>query len=201
MVEILQMRMANGELTAGETNFQIVKQDVLSFEPLSEEYSVIANIPYYITSPILFHFLYEVQYRPEEMIILLQKDVGDKIRKTAGNKASVLSLFIELACEKVEEVCVVAASNFIPAPKVESAVLRFRLRSDFDVESSKKILRLIKIGFSERRKKLISNLSKGLMIDKGSIATCFHELGLSENVRSEELTIDQWKRVTDFLDK
>jgi len=67
------------------------------------------------------------------MVILLQKDVGDKIRKVGRNKPSVLSLFIDMACEKVEEICRVAAGNFVPAPKVESAVLRFDIRPDFDV--------------------------------------------------------------------
>ena len=81
MVKILESRIENEELKIGEVDFQILKQDVLTYNPVFEDYSVIANIPYYITSPILFHFLYEVERRPEHMVILLQKDVGDKIRK------------------------------------------------------------------------------------------------------------------------
>jgi 16S rRNA (adenine1518-N6/adenine1519-N6)-dimethyltransferase len=124
-------------LPTSGVNFDIRQQDVLTFSPQFDSYSVIANIPYYITSPILFHFLYEVENRPDEMIILLQRDVGDKIRKTAGNKQSVLSLFVDLACESVEEICRVSAGSFVPPPKVESAVLRFIVKKDIDVTDTK----------------------------------------------------------------
>ena len=111
MVRIIEERIANHELRISpETDFSLHQIDVLKFEPTygpNETYQIIANIPYYITSPILFHFLYETACAPKEMIILLQRDVGDKIRKTKGNTASVLSLFIDFACERVEEVCVV----------------------------------------------------------------------------------------------
>jgi 16S rRNA (adenine1518-N6/adenine1519-N6)-dimethyltransferase len=145
MVYTLERRIENEELIiSSKTNFLIQKMDVLKFQPEFDKYSVIANIPYYITSPILYHFLYETSHRPGEMIILLQQDVGDKIRKTRGNKSSVLSLFIDLACERVEEVCQVSAGNFVPAPKVESAILRFVLKKDFNKESAVSVLSVIK---------------------------------------------------------
>lgn len=199
MVKILELRIKKKELRINTVDFEILQKDVLEFDPSFEKYSVIANIPYYITSPILYHFLYKVTNKPEEMIILLQRDVGDKIRKAAGNKQSVLSLFVDLACEKVEEICRVSALNFVPAPKVESAVLCFRVKKEYDVELAKKVLDIIKIGYSERRKKLISNLSKGLKKAKEEIGTIFQSLGIDENVRAEELSVDQWKELYQCL--
>jgi 16S rRNA (adenine1518-N6/adenine1519-N6)-dimethyltransferase len=161
MVQILESRVANHELSTTGVDFRIMQRDVLKYDPTFTSYSVIANIPYYITSPILYHFLYEVSHLPETMVILLQRDVGDKIRKVRGNKPSVLSLFIDLACDHVEEICRVSPGSFVPAPKVESAVLSFSVKKDFDATTMKRVLEIIKIGFSERRKKLISNLEKG----------------------------------------
>lgn len=90
MVYILESRIKEGDLVIPkETNFTIIEGDVLKYipgetmSPFSETsvspYSVVANIPYYITSPILFRFLHELENKPEEMVILMQKEVGDKI--------------------------------------------------------------------------------------------------------------------------
>jgi 16S rRNA (adenine1518-N6/adenine1519-N6)-dimethyltransferase len=79
MIEILKDRQNNGDFHLEKTNFLINNIDVLKFSPNYQEYSVIANIPYYITSPILRHFLYNVENKPENMVILMQEDVGNKI--------------------------------------------------------------------------------------------------------------------------
>jgi 16S rRNA (adenine1518-N6/adenine1519-N6)-dimethyltransferase len=75
MVEILNDRIKRKELEVDKTEFTLLHQDVLKFEPKYEKYSVVANIPYYITSPILQKFLYESAHKPENMIILMQKEV------------------------------------------------------------------------------------------------------------------------------
>jgi 16S rRNA (adenine1518-N6/adenine1519-N6)-dimethyltransferase len=202
MIHILELRIAAQEVQIPEEiDFSIQKIDVLKYSPSNEKYSIIANIPYYITSPIFFHFLYEVERTPEEMVILLQRDVGDKIRKTKGNTASVLSLFIDLACDRIEEVCTVKASCFVPAPKVESAVLRFTVKPEYDKTEALKILEIIKIGFAERRKKLLSNLEKGLKIEKNKLREIFSEIGLGENTRAEELEVEHWKKMKQLLTK
>jgi 16S rRNA (adenine1518-N6/adenine1519-N6)-dimethyltransferase len=79
MIEILKDRQNNEDFHLEKTNFIINNIDVLKFSPNYQEYSVIANIPYYITSPILRHFLYNVENKPENMVILMQEDVGNKI--------------------------------------------------------------------------------------------------------------------------
>ena len=80
MVSILKSRIEEGELIIPEeTTFEIIEGDVLKYAPELSSYAVVANIPYYITSPILFRFLHELEKKPEEMVILMQKEVGDKI--------------------------------------------------------------------------------------------------------------------------
>jgi 16S rRNA (adenine1518-N6/adenine1519-N6)-dimethyltransferase len=75
MIDILNDRIKNEDLNIEETNFEIINKDILKYTPNFENYKVIANIPYYITSPILHHFLYSLKNPPKEMIILMQKEV------------------------------------------------------------------------------------------------------------------------------
>jgi 16S rRNA (adenine1518-N6/adenine1519-N6)-dimethyltransferase len=125
MVEILEDRLKRGDFPLdGATEFTIHKGDVLAFHP-ERESVIIANIPYYITSPILFRFLYEVDFTPSEMVILMQKEVGDKIRETKEFGRSYFSLACKRKCSSIKECFKVAAGNFFPPPKVESTVLHF----------------------------------------------------------------------------
>ena len=129
MIHILKDRQKRGEIAAGETLYIVQQQDVLTYIP-TEPRVIIANIPYYITSPILFHFLYAVEHRPTDMVILMQREVADKIRATPKYGHSYLSLACENATTEIREIMRVAPLNFVPAPKVESSVLHFKIRSD-----------------------------------------------------------------------
>jgi len=105
------------------------------------EYSVYGNIPYYITSPILHHFLYEVGHAPQEVIFTMQKEVADRIL-ARDNKHSVLSLACHLVAN-IEKICDINPSHFVPPPKVWSTCLKFTLR-EYDRDVTKKILLLVK---------------------------------------------------------
>ncbi|NDK09874.1 ribosomal RNA small subunit methyltransferase A [Candidatus Gracilibacteria bacterium] len=190
MISVLEERISFSELDFGDTKYEIVNQDILQYEPSLENYKVIANIPYYITSPILRHFLYEVSIKPNIMLILMQKDVGDKILRKNKGKSSVLSLIVEKKC-RVSENILVPKESFIPQPKVESSVLRFETHTDYSEIDDDNFLRIIKIGFSEARKKLIKNLVKG-GIEKDKILEFYSQNNFSENTRAEELDIRQW---------
>lgn len=171
--------------------------DVLEYSPDFEKYSVIANIPYYITSPILRHFLYEVENKPEQMLILMQQDVWDKIVWKGKNKSSVLSLFIQKKC-RVEEVLLVPRECFHPAPKVESSVLYFETHSNYTDIDDTKFLEVIKQWFGSPRKKLIKNfVNAGL--DKNKILQIFSELEIDEQIRWEDLNISQWCKLVKKL--
>jgi len=196
MVEILEYRIKDSELKPNNVDFKIFNEDILKFEPwfIDEHYYVIANIPYYITSPILQKFLYDVKLKPDKMVILMQKDVGDKILagqlSNSKQKSSVLSLFISKKCF-VRSIVLVPPTCFYPAPKVESEVLLFESHSNYQEINDKKILSFIKKWFQNPRKKLTSNLEKW-WYKKEKIKEIFDELKISENTRWEELNIDEW---------
>jgi 16S rRNA (adenine1518-N6/adenine1519-N6)-dimethyltransferase len=103
---------------------------------------VYGNIPYYITSPILMHFLYGVDHLPKSLIMTMQKEVGDRILARDG-KHSVLSLACQLMAE-ITKICDINPNNFVPIPKVWSTCLRFTLNTLQSKETNKKILTLVK---------------------------------------------------------
>jgi len=194
MIEILEKRINAWDFDLDWVDFEINNIDVLKYEPKNQDYSVIANIPYYITSPILRHFLYNVQNKPEKMIILMQKDVWDKILWNWKKKSSVLSLFIQKK-SRVSEVLFVWKENFVPAPKIESSVLLFEKHDLYNEIDDEKFLQIIKIGFSNPRKKLIKNFINS-WIKKDYIIEVFNDLSLENNIRWEDLDIAMWCNIT-----
>lgn len=201
MVNILDKRIEANELNTSWLNFQLLNTDVLKFEPVDDKYCVIANIPYYITSPILRHFLYDTEKKPESMIILMQKDVWDKILlwqlESKKIVSGVLSLFIAKKTF-VKEVAVVPKESFIPAPKVESSVLHFESHDLYKEIDDEKFLKIIKIWFSSPRKKLIKNFVHW-GFDKTLLINVFKELWMDENIRWEVLWIKDWCKLVENL--
>ena len=189
MVEILEDRVWNWDLDVKWIDFNIENVDILKFEPC-KLYSVIANIPYYITSPILMHFLYNVDNIPEKMIILMQEDVWNKILGNWKNKSSVLSLFIAKKCF-VKKIIKVEKENFVPIPKVESSILFFESHDLYKDVDDEKFMEFIKKWFSEPRKKLIKNLIRA-KFEKEKILNIFNDLNIKEEIRWENLNIKQW---------
>ena len=190
---------------AGTKNLEIIHEDVLNFTPPSEPYKVIANIPYYITSPIIRHFLHpqtpkthkthetpKVHQKPSLMVLLIQKEVAQKI---VSGKESVLSLMIK-AFSNPEIICTVPRTAFRPQPKVESAVLKLttldqpRINCDFE-----KFLKLIKIAFSSPRKTLANNLANGLHREKPEIEQLLITLDLDPKIRAEKISFEKWEEL------
>lgn len=193
--------------TLSRFNVQILHQDALTFTPPSEPYKLVANIPYYITSPILNHFLREQpeSERPTSFTLLVQKEVAEKIvgakgqpktnEKKSAIKHSVLSLQVHLfGTPKI--VAVVPASHFTPAPKVDSAILHIERRPpllpDADLED---FFKLLHMGFSHPRKKLIRNLCGLGWLKLDDLQKIFTHLELDENLRAEDLTLEAWKKL------
>lgn len=183
------------------SNVAILHQDALTFTPPSEPYKLVANIPYYITSPILNRFLREQpeSCRPTSLTLLVQKEVAEKIIAKNGTKQethhSVLSLQVHLfGTPKI--VAIVPASHFSPAPKVDSAILHITrhtpLLPDSDLEP---FFKLLHMGFSHPRKKLIRNLCGLGWLTFEDLQKIFTQLKLDENARAENLTIEQWEKV------
>lgn len=197
MIKILESRISDKDFDLDNTELKIHHIDVLKYEPIFQEYDVIANIPYYITSPILRHFLYETEHKPKHMVILMQEDVWNKILWKWKNKSSVLSLFIEKKCV-VSEIIKVPKEAFVPAPKIESSVLFFESHNDYDNINDENFLIIIKKWFAEPRKKLSNNLIKW-GYSKERIIQLFADLDFWVNTRGEDLNIVQWNAIVKDL--
>jgi len=190
MIDILNKRINSWDFDLKGIDFKINNCDVLKYIPENKDYCVIANIPYYITSPILRHFLYDVENKPESMVILMQKDVWDKILGKWKEKTSVLSLFVSKKCIVSDEIFV-WKQNFIPAPKVESSVLLFKSHNLYNDIDDLLFLDFIKKWFKEPRKKLSKNLSNS-WYDKNLIMQVFSKYSIEDNTRWEDLDISIW---------
>lgn len=153
MISILEAKYTRKNLT-------IHHIDVLKYSPVYESYSVIANIPYYITSPILFYFLYELATAPGEMVIMMQEEVGEKILEGRARKPhhSFLSLCMEQSCEDIVRVRYVGRFSFDPAPRVDSVVLRFTVKKNRNRHEEQHLIKLWKVAFAYPRKTLLSNI-------------------------------------------
>ncbi|MBC7503937.1 ribosomal RNA small subunit methyltransferase A [Candidatus Gracilibacteria bacterium] len=187
MIKILEDKYTSADLA-------IHHIDILKFIPPYEQYSVIANIPYYITSPILFHFLYNIENSPDEMIIMMQEEVGEKILHGRARKPhhSFISLSMEEACEDIEIVRYVGRTSFDPQPRVDSIVLRFQVRKSRNREQEKFLMNLWKVAFAHPRKTLLSNM-KGSTYSLNSIRDTIVRLGYDERVRAEAIRREDWQ--------
>ena len=197
MIKILDDRVLKKDLDISYLwNFEIVNQDILKYEPKQKNYKIIANIPYYITSPIIFKFLYESENRPKEMIILMQKEVWDKIldwkkdKNTKKTKTSFLSLFVQKKCT-VSQKIFVPKNSFYPAPKVDSTVLFFELHDRYKGLDDEVFLKFIKASFSNPRKKMLSNLSN-FWYDRSLFLQKLIDIWFWENTRAEELSLEDY---------
>ena len=174
----------------------VVNQDILQFDlnQLPKNYKVVANVPYYITSKIV-EKLMTAENKPSIAALLVQKEVAERIAAEAGNM-SVLSVSVQIFAEAELDI-EVPRQFFTPPPKVDSQVVVLRTRNNplITPEDQKDFFRIVKAGFSAKRKKLRSSLSGGLGIDKGMAEELLKNAGISPDARAEDLAIEDWKRL------
>lgn len=179
-------------------NVTIVNQDVLKFNPsnLPENYKVVANLPYNITSIFLRTFLNQ-NNRPQSLVLMLQKEVAERLIAKPGDM-SMLALSVQFFGE-VEIVREVKAGNFWPEPKIDSAVIRLIIdnnkRGDISRDEEKAFFRLAKFGFSAKRKMLKNNLASGLKISNSEAENLLTQVGLDKQVRAEDLSVTDWQKL------
>lgn len=172
----------------------VVQSDILSFDlsDLPAGYKVVANVPYYITSKIV-QLLMTATNKPDIAVLLVQKEVAERLAARPGDM-SILAVSAQLFAE-VTLGNVVPAALFTPPPKVDSQVVILRTRTTpFLTEVSEKdFFRVVKAGFSAKRKMLRSSLSGGLSISKDQAEAYLAAAGINPNVRAESLTLEQWQ--------
>ncbi len=178
------------------TNLTVVSEDILSFdlESLPSNYIVVANVPYYITSKIV-QMLMTSQNKPRTAVLLVQKEVAQRIAAKQGDM-SILAVSAQVFANArlgIE----VPKQFFTPPPKVDSQVIILDTRETPLVEGDKEkqFFRIVKAGFSAKRKKVRSSLSAGLAISKPEAEILLQKAGISPDVRAEDLNIDDWLRL------
>lgn len=178
------------------TNLEVVQQDILSFDlsVLPKEYVVVANVPYYITSKII-QLLLHADNKPRTAVLLVQKEVAERLAAEPGDM-SILAISAQIFAE-VSLGDVVPASFFTPPPKVDSQVviLRSRLVPLVETKDEKAFFKVVKAGFSAKRKKLRSSLAGGLGITKSEAEGLLQQASIDSDARAESLSIDDWIRL------
>lgn len=181
-------------------NLQVVSGDILSFDlaSLPPKYKVVANIPYYITSKIV-RLLMTANNKPSIAVLLTQKEVAERLAASPGDM-SILAISAQISAEVLLGP-VVLAELFTPPPKVDSQVviLKTRLEPLVSIEDEKDFYKVMKAGFSAKRKKLRSSLSGGLQLSKTDIELLLEKASINPDDRAEDLSIADWKRLTEIL--
>lgn len=155
-------------------------------------YKIIANIPYYITAPII-RTLLALPYQPESLTLMVQDAVADRLAASPG-EMSLLSVMAQYYAA-VEKKFFVPREAFDPVPKVDSAVIRIVPRRKYDPEEDRKVFRIARAGFAARRKTLVNNLSSSLSVSKEIVEEKLKELGLRPDIRAQALSVDDWERL------
>jgi 16S rRNA (adenine1518-N6/adenine1519-N6)-dimethyltransferase len=185
-------------------NVELVLGDILKLSPkellggrsgeLCLPYKVVANLPYYITSPVLRHFLWSAR-KPSLMVVMVQKEVGEAIAATEG-KQSLLALMVHLF-SRPTIVRRVPARSFRPPPRVNSVVLRLDVCQEpaVSVPDIEGLFQVIRAGFSSPRKQLRNSLAVGLGLPTNDTVTLLSRAGIVQTRRAETLSLDEWKRL------
>lgn len=208
-IPILQAELAKFK------NVEIIQGDILRFQVSRfkfQEYKIVANLPYNITSHFLRKFL-SGKPRPELMVLLVQKEVAERMVSMPG-AMSMLSVSVQWY-SRPEILGYVPRENFYPAPEVDSAIVR--IISSSDDERTKRLMeagiseetffRIAKFGFASKRKQLHNNLSGGLKsltgktVSKEAWKKIFQEACISQNARAQELSQEQWMELLKILKK
>jgi len=187
-------------------NLKIIQNDILRVPPAellqntaTEHYKVVANLPYAITSPALRHFL-EADHKPDLIVVLVQWEVAERITAQAGD-LSMLAHAIQMYAEPAI-VAKVGRESFYPAPVVDSAILRLRIRPQpaVDVDNIEQLMRVIKAGFLHARKTLSNALPSGLAamgqrVTRDQVLAALHSAGVDPQRRAETVTLPEWAMI------
>jgi 16S rRNA (adenine1518-N6/adenine1519-N6)-dimethyltransferase len=200
LVALLRKRLA------AFPDVKIVRADILKVTPrqllgdnlpaseLVRGYKVIANLPYYITSPVLSRFL-EAQPRPSEMVVMVQKEVGEAIAAAPG-KMRLISVKAQYY-SKPAIVSYVPAASFYPRPKVDSVILRLDVYTQPPIEVSDvaSFFDMVMRGFSAPRKQLRNSLAHSLEMPSSQVASLLEKAGIEAKRRAETLSLEEWREL------
>lgn len=187
------------ETLAGFDNVQIINEDALKADLraiLEEQFagmevSVCANLPYYITSPVIMRLL-EEKLPLRCITVMVQKEAADRLCAPVGSRAAGAVTVAVQYYARAEKLFAVSRGSFLPAPNVDSAVIRLQIRNEpaVAVADEKKFFRMVKAAFGQRRKTALNAISAGMALPKAEVAAALEQAGLEANVRAEKLSME-----------
>lgn len=176
-------------------NTNIIEGDILRFSPAAlmqtDDYLVVANVPYYITSAIFRHLL-ETKPRPRRIVLTIQKEVAERVCALPGD-LSLLALSVQVF-GKPKIASILPAEAFYPVPKVDSAIIRVDMYPEARIPAAllETFFLMAKAGFSQKRKTLRNSLSAGLRLTPANANQYLELAGIDPMRRAETLDIDEW---------
>ena len=192
---------------SGYDNLTLINADILKVDLESVikehfdgmEIFVCANLPYYITSPVIMRLL-EEKLPFNKIIVMVQKEAGDRLCAKVGTRESGAVTVAVNYYAKARKLFDVSRGSFMPSPNVDSCVIELDLtqKGDYKVLDEKLFFKMIKSAFAQRRKTILNSISSGMGIDKAKLSQAIENAGLSQTARAEALTMEQ---LTDLSNK
>ena len=161
-------------------------------------YKIIANIPYYITAPII-RTLLSLKQPPQSLTLMVQDEVAERLAAKPGSM-SLLSIMAQYYAD-VEKKLFVPKEAFDPVPKVDSAVIHIVPKRQYEEEADKKLFRIVRAGFSARRKTLANNLANTFTLPRASVEGYIERLGLRKDIRAQALSLTDWENLCALWDQ
>jgi len=185
MIEILK------EELKGFNNIEVIRGDILkNIKFKDKNYKVVGNLPFYLSAPVIRKFL-EADNPPKEMILVVQKEVGQRICAKPP-KMSILAVSVQFYSQP-KIISYISKRSFWPSPKVDSAILKISSESSQTPKIDRDLFfKIVKAGFSQPRKQLINNLYRGLKMDKEKAEKWLLENKIQPSQRAETLNIEEW---------
>ncbi|MDI6602717.1 MAG: 16S rRNA (adenine(1518)-N(6)/adenine(1519)-N(6))-dimethyltransferase RsmA [Patescibacteria group bacterium] len=191
MIEILK------ETLKDLKNIEIIQDDIRKIGNWKLEignYKVVANLPFYLTAPVIRKFLESVEVKPLEMVLVVQKEVAQRICAKVPDM-NLLAVSVQFYAQP-KIIRYISKKSFWPQPEVDSAILRITEISTNRKIDSDKFFKIVKAGFSRPRKQILNNLSKMLKLDKKKVKSWLLKNGIQPGQRAETLKINDWMKLT-----
>lgn len=196
--------------TLAYDNIKIIYEDFMKIDVdklIQEEFQgldvkIVANLPYYITTPIIMKIL-EERYKISRIVVMVQKEVAQRLNSKPGSKEyGAITLAVNYRAD-TEIAMIVPNSVFMPRPKVDSAVIRFDIlkKPRIEVLDENILFAAIKASFGQRRKTLLNGLSNNLKLSKDAVKTALEQAGIDPGVRGETLSLEDFGRIADEIVK
>lgn len=190
-------------------NIEIVEGDALKMDLnalIDEKFTgmsdikVCANLPYYITSPIIMKLI-ESKLPVSEIVVMVQKEAADRLAAQIGSRESGALTVAAQYYAEIEKLFDVSRGSFMPQPKVDSAVIKLSVRKEPPVraENEKRFFEIVRAAFAQRRKTALNSLSSSLNIPKDKVRAALKKIGRNENDRAERFSMDEFAALSALI--